>query len=130
MRSRRRSRTPVRGRLPNTHQLDLALGVQPGPPRRDLSARRLGRSGRLNAAQAPKWIACIWSAPHPLGVHPDAGRFEQVRRRHGDCPELLLELTADGYLRVRCAACRTQLCFRVPLHRGDARMTTANPDLC
>jgi hypothetical protein len=118
MAGRRRPLAPVPARASTAQQLDLALGDEPSHPRRDVSAMHQRRSGRLNAVQVPVGIARAWSTPNPLGVHPDANRFERVRRRHGDCPELLLELTADCYLRLRCVACRTEARFRVPEHTG------------
>jgi hypothetical protein len=68
----------------------------------------------MNAVEAQKEVMRVWLAPHPLGFHPDARRFETLRRQHGDCPELQSERTSDGYLRFRCITCRTEARFRVP----------------
>jgi hypothetical protein len=95
-------------------QLDLSLGDHRRQPPQQTAPAQRRSSRRLNAVPVPKEVMSVWLTPHPLGSHPDAQRFEKLRRRHGDCPELQSEFTADGRLRLRCVACRTEARFRLP----------------
>jgi hypothetical protein len=95
-------------------QLDLPQCDERRPPPQRTTSTRRRPSRRLNAIEAPKEVMSAWLARHPLGFHPDAQRFETLRRRHGNCPPLQSEPTSDGYLRLRCITCRTEARFRVP----------------